>query len=377
MRKGRRSLLILSCLVLVTGRSIVAQAVTKRLRATVDLTIGGDAEGKETHLFEDIRGLAFDAQGNVIVADSRANNVRVFRKDGLHLYTIGRAGAGPGDLLGPCCVTATSGGRLWVQESGNFRYSVFATGSRPPAFLRSLRMPRRSVSEGDRVTMDRRGNILHLGHEVDNAKGSWVTLRAWIDSAGKVVGQDSLPEPPSDSLAIFEVRKVGASATYTQPYGPRALRALGPNGEVAEAVSSRYRVVWLDDKRRQIAMVGREATGPSLTDRERGNAERTLGSIRQRTDGKFPYGVPARKPPLAALGFDLDGRLWVELSVPDQKSHEADVYGRTGKLLGTAEWPADIQLRQWAVRGDQALGVGIDSLGIQRVVRLTFRGLTQ
>ena len=52
---------------------------------------------------------------------------------------------------------------------------------------------------------------------------------------------------------------------------------------------------------------------------------------------------------------------------------EADVYDRDGRWVATMVWPAGIRLVTWTVRGRTGLGVAIDSLGVQRVVRLQFR----
>jgi hypothetical protein len=115
--------------------------------------------------------------------------------------------------------------------------------------------------------------------------------------------------------------------------------------------------------------------GPALTEKERAGAQKTIDQIAARIGAKVPWSVPARKTPLEALGFDLDGRLWIEHSVTAGTSHVADVYDRTGRWLSTMEWPTNVSLRSgvWAVKGRTGLGVVRDSLGVTRPVRLQFK----
>ena len=83
--------------------------------------------------------------------------------------------------------------------------------------------------------------------------------------------------------------------------------------------------------------------------------------------------LPNRKMPLQALGFDLDGRLWVERSVVDGQPGEADVYDRNGQWSAIMQWPAGVTMRYWTVRGRTGLAVAEDEDGVQRVVRVQFR----
>jgi len=74
----------------------------------------------------------------------------------------------------------------------------------------------------------------------------------------------------------------------------------------------------------------------------------------------------------------LDGRLWVEHSIPGDAPHRlADVYSPDGMLVERRAWPADVDLSGAAwLEGDAALGVRRDSLGVEQVVRVRFAGAT-
>lgn len=65
-----------------------------------------------------------DGQGNVFVADYKAHRIFKFSSSGKFLKAIGREGQGPGDLSGPAFI-AEAGGRIWVYEIRNRRFSAF------------------------------------------------------------------------------------------------------------------------------------------------------------------------------------------------------------------------------------------------------------
>ena len=59
----------------------------------------GLLDGPEELLFGDIESVARDANGNVIVADGQALEIRIFGPDGGWLRSLGREGEAPGEFL--------------------------------------------------------------------------------------------------------------------------------------------------------------------------------------------------------------------------------------------------------------------------------------
>jgi hypothetical protein len=86
----------------------------------------------------------------------------------------------------------------------------------------------------------------------------------------------------------------------------------------------------------------------------------------------LPFGIPDGKPPLSLLHFDLEGRLWVELSVAAGDPRRAYVYARSGELVAEVEWPREVDLLLGHLERSAALGVSRDSLGVERVARMRF-----
>lgn len=359
------------------GVSHRAPADPPRLTGTIDLTIGNADEGREAYLFSDIRGLTLDSRQRIIVSDNTTHNVRVYSATGTHLFTFGRKGQGPGDLVEPCCITIAPDGKLWVKEFGNHRYSSFTLGTDRATFNYSVRSGANPSGLGDRVAWDPQGHIVDVTSGFASGSGF---LRGFLDSTGLNVGRDTLRDPPKDSLSNFVLEKCTSngcgSSTFGQPYGATSLRAFGPNGETALAVSSRYAVLWQDAHGKRIALLQQPVAGPPLSSREKGIAGNTMDAIAKnigKARSSLPFDVPARKAPVRAIGFDLDGRLWIERAVVDGTPRRADVYDRRGQWTAIMEWPRDVDLGLWAVRGTTGVGVGTDSLGTHSIVRLRFR----
>jgi hypothetical protein len=90
-------------------------------------TIGssGSSNGQFRRGYGGYGGVAFDSEGNLVVADSFNHRVEVLRySDGMHIRTIGSAGAGAGQFRFPTGVAFDAAGHNVVVEAGNNRVQV-------------------------------------------------------------------------------------------------------------------------------------------------------------------------------------------------------------------------------------------------------------
>jgi hypothetical protein len=70
-------------------------------------------------------GVAFDGEGNLVVADGNNHRIQVFRySDGTHLRSFGSEGAGNGQFNLPCSIAFDGAGRIVVSDSRNHRVEV-------------------------------------------------------------------------------------------------------------------------------------------------------------------------------------------------------------------------------------------------------------
>lgn len=72
-------------------------------------------------------GIAFDDQGNVLVADTLGSQIERFTPSGHSLGAFGRRGLAAGQVLSPTGV-AFSGGRVYVANNGNDRVDMYTVG---------------------------------------------------------------------------------------------------------------------------------------------------------------------------------------------------------------------------------------------------------
>lgn len=70
-------------------------------------------------------GIAFDADDNLIVVESRSERVQKFTKDGQYISGFGSSGSAPGQFRRPWGVTVDSGGHIYVADWGNSRVQKF------------------------------------------------------------------------------------------------------------------------------------------------------------------------------------------------------------------------------------------------------------
>ena len=96
-----------------------------------DLQIGSfDSGGPE--MFGQIRHVAVGRDGELFVLEGQAHEIRVFDAQGSYLRTIGREGAGPGELNlsfgGQVFPTVSA---IWVNNSGNRRFERFSYEGQP------------------------------------------------------------------------------------------------------------------------------------------------------------------------------------------------------------------------------------------------------
>ncbi len=344
---------------------------------SIDLEIGTSGDDDNQFLFSDVRGLAVDSDGRIIVAEYAANEVRVFSSNGDYRYSFGRSGTGPGDLRGPCCISFDRNGTLWVQESANLRYSAFRLGPSRAEFQRTIRRPSTAVVELPRITWDQQGHLVHVTSQTDPTGGRLVTTLAHLDSSGAIVERDTLVGPPTDSVSEFVTARADGSgvaqARYRMPFGAQYLFAIADSGELAQAVSSNSVVVWYGPDHVRRSAVVPQGDVPLVSANERDHALTALRRIERATGRSVPFEIPGHKPQLVALGFDLRGRLWIQRSVAEGKPPAAYVFNWSGKPATKVSWPQSVDMSLFVAFGDTALAVSSDTLGVLRVVRLVFR----
>ena len=360
------------------GAEQAAMPEAPTFEGVIDLEIG-ELDGEDPYLFTNIGDVVADDRGRLIVADIQSGEIRVFEPDGSFAFRFGGHGEGPGELTDPCCLEFGPDGALWVRESA--RYSVFTLGATDAEYQRSLMTPHLgTVGVMAPLAFDAEGNLVSVG-PVRPEDGESVTARLHVGADGvvdTVIAADPERQSSGQTTVQRTIEMAGRQVTTTlylhQPLGPDWIHAHAGDGRWAEAVTSEYSITYHMPDGTVSSIEGPAFQGPTLSPDERAWAQDWIDSQLERADlAEHPFGIPERKPPLASMFFDRDGRLWVEKTAADGEAmREADVYEGT-TLVARYRWPQRIQdwPRPWA---DESVlyGVTADALGVQRVVRVRF-----
>lgn len=197
-----------------------------RGRLVEELRIGSVA-GDGPDMFGQISGIAVSRDGDIAVLDGQAHEVRIFDHSGLHLRTLGRAGAGPGEFEAPLAVHYDGTDRLWVVDGSHQRYKLF---DREGEFVRGSRGAAGMVI-GDPGVYTGRGLLDPVPHVTP--AGGLERLYILVDTAGEVA--DTLP--PVDLGPVARLRGLPVSLA---PFIRRTISTADPGGDVWLASTDRY-----------------------------------------------------------------------------------------------------------------------------------------
>lgn len=105
---------------MLLGRKAESESVPARAGG------GGDGAGQPTDLFNRPTDVAWDAAGNIFVADG-AGNARIakFDKDGKFLKSWGKRGTAPGEFGNVLSIVVDAQGNVYAGDGGNKRIQVF------------------------------------------------------------------------------------------------------------------------------------------------------------------------------------------------------------------------------------------------------------
>jgi len=289
----------------------------------------GELDGDGPTVIGGIRAIEVDAEGNILVFDHLANELRIFSAEGLHQRTIGRAGEGPGEFQSVLAVSQSPDGLTWVVDGRNARYTVI-----DPAGELSYVPRASSVSRSWVGGFDREGRFHEWAVEAEDQGLVDVMLR--IDADGEVTERFRLPriEVPAPEVA--------PGMSMSLPFAPSVIRAWDPDGGIWQALSSEYRITNVRLGGDTAMVIVRDVPPIPFSAAQ----EDSLASVIQGVESQFGVNVAAEMRPRAIspirwIAVDDEDRVWV-CSMGLEPCGELDVFDRSGRFLGTLQLPEPV-----------------------------------
>ena len=326
-----------------------------------DLRIGSiDVEGPA--LFGSVAGYAVDGMGRIYVLDRHARELRVFDREGTHVRTVGRDGAGPGEFGDPIAVAVEPASQwLVVVDVGNGRYTRFDTAG---IYLGTT--PRRigGYSVPAQVGFDPEGRF----YEGASARFGDDSGPALFRFDATLARSDTFRIPTHDTEE-FELVLGEAQMTVPVPFAARLLWALDERGRYWTGITDRMRFVEHKLNGEILRVVDRDFEPLRVTAEEKERAIENLSWFTKqggRVDASRIHDV---KPAFRRIGTSPDGHLWVLVTSPAREAaYRFDVYDPEGRYLGEVKTDVAWYPRP-LFRGDRVYGTTTDSLGVTYLVR--------
>jgi len=301
--------------------------VAPRWNAEQVLVLGAPAGPTE---FGSVRSVLLDQAGSLYVVDPSRRTLSIFDSTGRFVRQLGRDGAGPGEYRDPYSV-AWVDGQLALLDPGNFRLGLYDSTGR---WKNSWPVSRITGDQGIRLYRTP-PTFWTYGFRSAGAQLEGIFIRYTTAGPG-----DTLPfiRPASASASGRLCESPGKGIRFfAAPFGAALLQIPTPSGTRALALSTAYRIAFLDSAGDTVRVIEREIPPTSVSNAEW--EEANAGWLKFRRDWPTAtcdggdFSRPAAKPPLAWLFYDDRGRLWVETVTPDGPRY--DVFAESGALLGS------------------------------------------
>lgn len=341
-----------------------------------DLRIGA-LEGEAHETFGNVRGVEVTADGELWILDYQAAEIRAFAPDGSFRGVIASRGEGPGELMEANGMIRGPDGTIWVKDHRRWALVGFSPGGeelvRLPTVTRSYGYIWDGAVDDDGVFWKPTGHsdAYQRPTETGVVEYSGRSYYKSFDPRTETYDSLYLGDYASRSFAVISAN---AGSFFGLPYAPANLTAFDPSGYIWSARSDDYALARIDAANGDTALVVEaELEGPQVTAEDREAwlvrldrfGEEQAARIRSQLEPFFPE----RKPVLAALSVDDEGRLWVRRTGSGDEPPIYDVYDREGERLATLGLPfTPAPGLEPVVRAGRLYAATLDELDVAYVV---------
>ena len=373
------------------------------------LVLDWRAPGDSTpDLLGDVGSIAVGPDGRVWVWDPASPALWLIEADGASLRRISRPGSGPGEYSRANDIAVARGGALVMWDDENARLTIYNPDG---TYRASARLSFNDccglpvvVDTGNRIWLTTHPNQLGRKEKpfdpADFGKPQDLGYFRY-DSTGAPLDTILAPRLPGadGTVSALHVTKtsIGGSSQRV-PYGTYPLYAASPLGHVVAAMSRPYAVH--STAGGKPVRLTREFVPVPVAEEERAQRRASIEFRMRSIKSDFSWNgpeIPRDKPPIDDLAVGLDGRIWVQLSVPSEAYEPGpessssgpmrergetppppvkfrpgtkrwDVFEPDGRYLGRIAVAREVSL--FAMRGDQVWGVRRNEDDVPVVVRM-------
>jgi len=294
----------------------------------------GVLDGEPEYQFGRVLALAVDESGNIDVLDGHGPVIRKYAPDGTYMYDIGREGEGPGEYKRPDSgLVFLSDGRLALRDPGNGRISLYSPDG---DYLESWPIAG-SMNTSNPMIATRSGNLLtpvikNLGANVTE----WQRGMARYQPGG-VVDTIDVPDLGYEE-AVISGQSENNSSMNGVPFAPGQPTSYSPLGYFVAGISDSYSFKLLRSDAPVVEISRDYEPVPVLADEKAIRRRQITENFTENFPGWKWNGpdIPDTKPAYRGFLVSEEGRIWVELSQPSERTmSDADLRAEEQRLEGT------------------------------------------
>lgn len=296
-------------------------------------------------VFENPRGLAADATGNIYVTDYSADHIKVFDPKGKIIRTIGKKGQGPGDLGGPETITIAKD-RIVVREVWNQRLSIFSPNGDfmksaffDPDARSGLFMGMKTLPDGRLAIFSERGLPQGFSGQLPLDQNQSIEILS-----ADLQNKNAIYEKTVRASRWFRNPETNSLQRIRFPYHPRICFDAATSGMIAVGYNAKYEIEFYNPEGGRIAIITHPFASIRLEERDKNeffnaysmavivdNVKKILPKPPEYITRLTEF--PDDLPPYRGIMFDSEDNLWVHLYTPGRATNIFDVFSPKGEFI--------------------------------------------
>ncbi len=307
----------------------------------------GDEAAGDTVLFGGIGGMAVNSAGQILVADDRSMDVRVFSADGDQIGQFGRPGEGPGEFEDISSVMVGSNDSVFVYDWRRARLSSFEPETWRVSDSYRIESHDSLGDPLDVIGISEAGPIALFapGISLSNAGQDRYAVAAQVRRDGTVM-RTLARRLPHFELRIFTDRPPAGLAVRSVPFGRQSFFRYSRSGKLYSGWNETIDLLVTSLQGEVLGRVQRNHNPVPVT-----RAERDAIVQPDEFDSIHRF-----KPAYGSIAVDDRGQVWLKSMKRQDSTAEWLVLTETGDVAGQATLPESVTLAVIRLASGRAYG---------------------